>query len=86
MIVTKVQPDWRAIAATSRPTVPAPMTRAVEPGAGAARLRECIATESGSNSAAASKDMWSGSLDKLSAPAQSHESHPLTCDTKLQGD
>ena len=44
------------MAATSKPTVPAPITRAVEPGAGEARLREWIATERGSRSAAASKD------------------------------
>ena len=42
--------------------MPAPMTSAVEPGVGAARFREWIATESGSRSAAASKETWSGIL------------------------
>jgi hypothetical protein len=50
------------MAATRRPTVPAPITRAVEPGAGRARLREWMATESGSRRAAASKETWSGIL------------------------
>lgn len=50
------------MAATRRPTVPAPITRAVEPGMGAARLREWIATLRGSRRAAASKEMLFGSL------------------------
>jgi hypothetical protein len=44
------------MAATRRPTVPAPMTRAVEPGVGAARLTEWMATERGSRRAAASNE------------------------------
>ena len=63
MMVTIVQPDCRAMAATRRPTVPAPMTSAVEPGTGEARFREWIATDSGSRSAAASKETWSGILN-----------------------
>jgi hypothetical protein len=42
--------------------VPAPITRAVEPGEGEARFRLCIATERGSRRAAASKETVSGIL------------------------
>lgn len=46
--------------------MPAPRTRAVEPGSGAARFTAWMATERGSRSAAASKDMLSGSLLAMS--------------------
>jgi hypothetical protein len=42
--------------------VPAPMTSAVEPGAGEARFRAWIATDRGSRRAAASNEMCAGSL------------------------
>lgn len=42
--------------------MPAPMTSAVEPGAGEARLTAWRATERGSSRAAASKETWLGSL------------------------
>lgn len=42
--------------------MPAPRTRAVAPGSGRARLRAWMATERGSSRAAASKEMWAGSL------------------------
>ncbi len=61
-MVTVEQPDWRAMAAVSRPTALAPMTRAVEPGVGCARFTAWMATDNGSRSAAASKEMLSGSL------------------------
>lgn len=50
------------MAAVRRPTVPAPSTRAVEPVSGCARFLACIATDSGSRRAAASNEMFSGSL------------------------
>ena len=53
------------MAATRRPTVPAPMTRAVEPGVTEARLREWMATERGSRRAAASKEILLGSLGTI---------------------
>lgn len=62
LMVTEVQPDCRAMAAVSKPTVPAPMTRAVEPGVGLARFTAWMATDKGSRRAAASKETWSGSL------------------------
>lgn len=63
VIVTVVQPECLAIAAVRSPTVPAPMTRAVDPGEiGAARFVAWMATERGSRSAAASKEICSGSL------------------------
>lgn len=42
--------------------MPAPRTRAVEPGRMPALFAAWIATDSGSSKAAASKKMWSGSL------------------------
>ena len=54
------------MAAVSNPTVPAPSTKAVEPGAGLARLTACIPTERGSRRAAASKEILSGSLQAVS--------------------
>ena len=56
LIVTVLHPDCRAMAAVSKPTVPAPITRAVEPGAGLARFTAWMATDKGSRRAAASKD------------------------------
>jgi hypothetical protein len=40
-----------------RPTVPAPITRAVEPGTGLARFTAWMATERGSRRAAASEEI-----------------------------
>lgn len=55
-IMTDVQPDCSAMAAVRRPTVPAPMTSAVEPGDGFARFTAWMPTERGSSRAAASKE------------------------------
>lgn len=62
MMVTLVQPDRRAIAAVSRPTVPAPITRALDAVLRAARLDACMATDKGSRRAAASKLTFFGIL------------------------
>lgn len=70
------------MAATSRPTVPAPITRAVEPGVGAARLTAWIATERGSRRAAASKETWSGILGNMLASYEVRYSTWLTCGTR----
>lgn len=51
-------------AAASNPTAPAPRTKMVEPWGRAARSRACIATESGSASAPASRETFSGSLSR----------------------
>jgi len=52
------------MAAVRRPTVPAPIMRAVEPGNGLARLTAWMATERGSRRAAALKEILSGILSK----------------------
>lgn len=51
--------------------MPAPITRAVEPGAGEARFKEWMATESGSKRAAASNETLSGILDLQSVTSSS---------------
>lgn len=53
--------------------MPAPRTRAVAPGSGRARLRAWMATERGSSRAAASKEMWAGSLVGFFLAGQSKE-------------
>jgi hypothetical protein len=92
IMVTIVHPDCRAMAATRSPTVPAPITRAVEPGTGEARLREWIATERGSRRAAASKETLSGILCskhqllslQLRGNGKAKGGKRRTCDTKSQ--
>jgi hypothetical protein len=61
-MTTVVAPDTFAMAATSKPTVPAPKTIAVSPCSIDALRVAWIATESGSKSAAASIVTWDGIL------------------------
>lgn len=61
-ITTVVAPDNLAIAATSKPTVPAPKTMAVSPCSIEALLVAWIATESGSRRAADSSETCDGIL------------------------
>lgn len=56
------------MAAVRSPTVPAPRTRAVEPGVGVALLTAWMATDRGSRSAAASNEISSGSLYGVNTP------------------
>jgi hypothetical protein len=65
-ITTVPAPEIFAIAATSRPTAPAPNTNIVEPGASCARFDAWIATLRGSRRAPRSSDMSSGSLINVS--------------------
>ena len=61
-ITTVPAPDILAIAATSKPTAPAPNTKTVEPGASCARFDAWMATLRGSRRAPRSRDISSGSL------------------------
>lgn len=61
-ITTVLAPATLLTAAQSRPTVPAPKIRTVDPDFSPARFRACIATDRGSTRAPCSKDKVSGSL------------------------
>jgi hypothetical protein len=63
------------MAATSRPTAPAPKTRTVEPGARLARFEAWIATLRGSRRAPRERDMVSGSLVRVSTPTMPSPSY-----------
>lgn len=83
-ITTVLAPEIFAIAATNRPTAPAPKTKTVEPTGSCALFVAWIATPRGSKSAPRSSDMFSGSLPVVSS-ATLVDMSILTCDTTLRG-
>jgi hypothetical protein len=83
-ITTVPAPVIFAIAATSRPTAPAPKTSTVAPAWSCALFEAWMATLRGSSSAPKSSDISSGSLQR-SAQHILSDHEQLTCDTKPPG-